>query len=129
MASKEQVANILDTIRSCISRGSDHFIFLSNRPDNRQTLHDLGFKLRDVKQVILQLEVEDYFGGPEPNRSPYAPEMFVDSDMWMFGKIVEGLSTCEIYMKFSFTKTDEGPVTCCVSFHKAKEKIKYPFKD
>ncbi|PIE92718.1 hypothetical protein CO726_25055 [Bacillus fungorum] len=128
MASKEQVESKLAIIKSCISRGSDYFTFLSNRPDNRQTLHDLGFKLWDAKQIILQLDVSDYYEGPEPNESPNVPAAFANSEMWMFGKEVEGLVTFEVYIKFSFIETAEGPVTCCVSFHKAKEKIVYPFK-
>lgn len=128
MPSKEEVEEALKKIHSCILRGSDHFIFLDDRPDNKQTLVELGYLARDVRHVVLELEVEDYYEGPQENKSQNVPDEFLDSEMWMFGKTVEGLVTKELYIKFSFIDTPEGPVTCCVSFHEAKHQIEYPFK-
>ncbi|MDM5430783.1 hypothetical protein [Bacillus mycoides] len=128
-ATQAQVEDILKNIVDCINRGNDHFIVLAQRAENQPTLLELGFIAADVRRIIKEeLTYEDYYRGPNPNDSRYAPPRLLNSDMWEFGKVVTGNTTMEVYIKFSFIEDNDGPFTCCVSFHEPARPITYPLK-
>lgn len=128
-ATQDQVEDILKKIVDCINRGRDHFIVLAQRVENQPTLVELGFRAADVRQIIKEeLTYEDYYRGPNPNGSSHVPPRFLNSEMWEFGKVVTGNTTMEVYIKFSFIEDNDGPFTCCVSFHEPARTITYPLK-
>ncbi|MGE7219240.1 hypothetical protein ACQKJC_22415 [Priestia koreensis] len=128
-ATRAHVEEILKKIIDCIHRGNDHFIVLTQRSNNTETMLDLGFTAQDVRRVVEEeLTYEDYYRGPNPNSSSNAPLRLQSSDVWEFGKDVSGNVTIEVYIKFSFIEDNDGPFTCCVSFHKADHPITYPLK-
>lgn len=128
-ASQEQVENILKKIVDCIHRGNDHFILLAQRDKNEATLLELGYRAADVRRIVEEeLTYEDYYRGPNPNGSSHVPTRLQNSDMWEFGKVVTGNEMMEVYIKFSFIEDNDGPFTCCVSFHRPEHTITYPLK-
>lgn len=128
-ATQAQVENILKKVVDCIHRGNDHFILLAQRDKNEATLLELGFRAADVRRIVEEeLNYEDYYRGPNPNGSSNVPPRLQNSDMWEFGKVVTGNETLEVYIKFSFIEDNDGPFTCCVSFHKPDHTITYPLK-
>lgn len=128
-ATQAQVENILKKIVDCIHRGSDHFILLEQREKNKTTLLELGFRPVDVRRIVEEeLTYEDYYRGPNPNGSAHVPPRLQNSEMWEFGKVVTGNKTMEAYIKFSFIEDNDGPFTCCVSFHEPESTITYPLK-
>lgn len=130
-ATQAQVEDILKKIVDCIYRGNDHFILLAQRDKNATTLLELGFRAADVRRIVEEeLTYEDYYRGPNSNESNNVPPRLQNSDMWEFGKVVTGNKTMEVYIKFSFIEDNDGPFTCCVSFHKPDpgRTITYPLK-
>ncbi|ARO21806.1 hypothetical protein B2J90_30915 (plasmid) [Bacillus tropicus] len=128
-ATQAQVEEILKKIVDCIHRGNDHFVLVEQREKNRATLLDLGFRAADVRRIVeKELTYKDYYRGANPNRSNLVPPRLQNSDMWEFGKVVTGDETMEVYIKFSFIEDNDGPFTCCVSFHKPDHTITYPLK-
>lgn len=128
-ATQAQVEDILKKIVDCIHRGIDHFILLAQRDKNQATLLELGFRAADVRRIVEEeLTYQDYYKGPNPNGSSNVPSRLQNSDMWEFGKVVTRNKTMEVYMKFSFIDDNNGPFTCCVSFHKPESTITYPLK-
>lgn len=127
-ATREEVEAVIKKLVDCISRGDDHFILLEQRQKNKDTLLRLGFTARDVRTVAEDLSYEDYYRGPNTNNSGNVPVKMKNSEMWEFGKLITGNEVLEVYIKFSFVEDDNGPFTCCVSFHEPEQTISYPLK-
>lgn len=128
-ATKAQVEDILIKFVDCIHRGDNHFILLEQRPENKATLLELGFRASDVRRIVdEELTYEDYYKGPNPNDSSKVHPRFLKSEVWEFGKVVTGNAMMEVYIKFSFIEENQGAYTCCVSFHKPNYTITYPLK-
>ena len=116
MATKEQVEDFLKRLKEKIKVFD--IIFRDDRGKNLQTLATLEITPTYRKQVVLNIEPEDYSEGP-----------IVDTlnrmgEMWVFGKDVKGH---EVYIKITFGKPNNS--TICISFHIAEHPMKYPFKN
>lgn len=94
------------------------------RKENQQALIDLGLTFRDRVEILMALEVEDYSSGPDADRDRAG---FV----WVFGKVVLDV---EVYIKLKIVEyipcgTDRTQrKAICLSFHRAKASLNYPFK-
>lgn len=91
--------------------------FRIDRNKNFTALDELGINAEERKQVVMNLEPEDYYRGPHPNT------LNNDGDLWEFGKKIKRKTA---YIKLSEGETDSSPV--CVSFHPAEKTITYPLK-
>ena len=83
------VTDILDKMRAAIKDG--HFI-PDERHKNLQTLADLEWTWKDVKEELLQLQYKDFWKGPEEDNCAPKSEPY-----WFFKKIINGKL---IYIKF-----------------------------
>ena len=77
----------------------------------------LEVSVNDIKNVLNDLEVEDYTGGPNKET------LYKGADMWVFGKMVKKE---EIYIKITIGSPNDKVI--CISFHLAEKKMIYPFK-
>lgn len=94
-------------------------VFFINRPKNSvQDLADLGITATSRREIIAQLEIEDYCEGPEPETQ------FNGKELWVFGKIIKKQL---VYIKLTISKISGGAI--CISFHKAEHPMKFPFKE
>mgnify|MGYP003430686209 CR=1 FL=1 len=62
----------------------------SNRVKNKNFMREYGLQLKDVKNIILNLSVEDYIKGPEEDEGEYAGEV------WFFEPRFRGI---KLYVK------------------------------
>ena len=92
-------------------------VFLDQRSKNTQALLDLEINPNERKEILLNLDVEDYSEGPK------ADEFDLGSDLWVFGKVVNNE---EVYIKITLGK--ESKPVICVSFHIAEYEMTYPLK-
>ena len=116
MATKEQVEDFLKRLKEKIKVFD--IIFRDDRGKNLQTLATLEITPTYRKQVILNIEPEDYSEGP-----------IVDTlnrmgEMWVFGKDVKGH---EVYIKITLGQPNSS--TICISFHIAEHPMTYPLKN
>ena len=93
-------------------------VFRDDKGKNMQTLAALEITPTYRKQVILNIDAEDYSEGP-----------IVDTlnrmgEMWVFGKDVKGH---EVYIKITLGLPNSS--TICISFHIAEHPMNYPFKE
>lgn len=88
-----------------------------NRKENISCLSELGFRMADVRDVILELSVLNYSCGPIRDRN-------MPGEFWVFGKMISGR---EIYIKLKLATIDILRIVRIVSFHSAKEIMYYPF--
>ena len=115
MATKQDVANFLQKLISKI----DIFgiVFRDDRGKNLQTLLDLEITSKRREEIIKDLCVNDFIGGPTSDMiNEYG-------ELWVFGKDVKKE---EVYIKISLGKTNKPSV--CISFHIAERKLNYKFK-
>lgn len=92
-------------------------VFRSDRGKNTQTLLDLELSVAQVKELLRELEVEDYSGGP------FEEKLYGNAEMWVFGKEVKAI---EIYIKISMGMPSAEVI--CISFHQAEHPMVYPYK-
>jgi len=87
------------------------------RKKNLDSLAQLGIRIRQAKDIILQLTYEDYSKGPKEDRD--RPR----GNLWEFGTKI---GDDDVYIKLSddFSRN----IAKCLSFHKAEFEINYPYK-
>ncbi|MFV8392813.1 type II toxin-antitoxin system MqsR family toxin [Flavobacterium sp. LB2P6] len=116
MSSKTAVKSFLQELKQVLKTWD---IFFVNRPKNSvHDLADLGITANSRKEIIAQLEIEDYCEGPLPETQ------FNGKELWVFGKIVKKQ---EIYIKLTISRATGGAI--CISFHKAAHSLKFPFQE
>jgi hypothetical protein len=93
-------------------------IFRDDRGKNLQTLATLEITPTYRKQVILNIEPEDYSEGP------IVDTLNKMGEMWVFGKNVKKQ---EVYIKIMLGQPNSS--TICISFHIAEHPLNYPFKN
>lgn len=72
----------------------DRFV-LARRRKNIEFLASLGMAIEDVKQILLDLQIENYHAGPLPDESDHG------NDVWVFRSDYEEM---EIYKNDSDTR-------------------------
>ena len=116
MATKEQVEDFLKRLKEKIKVFD--IIFRDDRGKNLQTLATLEITPTYRKQVVLNIEPEDYSEGP------IVDTLNKMGEMWVFGKDVKGH---EVYIKITLGPPSSS--TICISFHIAEHPMTYPFKN
>jgi len=116
---EEREANIREFLKefkkSMVSgRGLD----IIPRRGTMEALADLGLTKNNLREEILALSVEDYCGGPEPDRDR-------TGDVWIFGKQIFGR---EIYIKLKIAWVGEEKIAKCLSFHPASYPLCFPYR-
>ena len=92
-------------------------IYYYPRKKNTEALLQLEITAKRREQVIMALNVKDYYQGPTKDTNPGMPDYFE------FRAVVNGK---EVYIKLSLGKFDKSPA--CMSFHVAEHKMSYPLR-
>lgn len=116
MATKEQVEAFLKRLKEKIKVFD--IVFRDDRGKNLQTLATLEINTIVRKEIIMNIEPEDYVEGP------IVDTLNKMGEMWVFGKDVKGH---EVYIKITLGQPNSS--TICISFHIAEHKMNYPFKN
>lgn len=116
MVTKQQVEDFLKRLKEKIKVFD--IIYRDDRGKNLQTLATLEIAPTYRKQVILNIELEDYSEGP------VVDTLNKMGEMWVFGKNVKGQ---EVYIKITLGLPNSS--TICISFHIAEHPMTYPFKN
>ena len=90
---------------------------IKNRPENKEALIELGLTDKQREEVILSLSIEDFCSGPhEDEINP--------GNYWVFGQRIDAM---EVYIKLKIVTAPGSEYALCLSFHKAKHPLNYPF--
>ena len=92
-------------------------LFRDERGKNKQALIDLEITPAKRKEILGELQPEDYVEGPIEDT------LYHLSDLWVFGKVYDGK---EIYIKISLGRESQSPI--CISFHRAEHPLQYALK-
>ncbi len=116
MADRWQVELFLHEFRQCWPPDC----LVENREKNSIALAELGLTPALRTEAIFNLTVSNYVEGPNPDHDRPGQEL------WVFGATIEG---AEIYIKLKIFETKEGRrVGKCLSFHRAEQRLPYPFR-
>jgi len=89
------------------------------RRHTMEALAELGMTKKNLKEEILNLSVEDYCEGPEPDKDR-------GGDVWVFGKQIGGR---EIYIKLKIAQVGAEKIAKCLSFHPASYPLCFPYRE
>ena len=121
-SSRIQVRDFLVEVKQTIAESSGRYPswHLVGRLANIACASQLGLTFKGVRDVILDLSVEDYCEGPCRDLDN------VRGDLWVFGKYIGNV---EIYIKLKLASFGDLKVVRIISFHFAKEPLCYPYKE
>ena len=96
----------LTIIKQLISKdkNGDKFI-LVNRIKNRNFMLEYGLLTNDIKNIILNLEVNDYYAGPEED------DAGLEDEIWIFTPIFQNV---KLYIKLRLAN---NTLLVCISIH------------
>lgn len=101
-------------------------VYDMNKEENQNTLLELEMRPSERTRYLQQIKPTDYYQGPGKNDYDDA-----EGDVWMFGIGInkkKGKKTkIPIYIKIYITKVNGAP-NFCISFHKAKFDMVFPYK-
>lgn len=86
-------------------KNGDKFI-LVNRDKNRNFMLEYGLLTNDIKDIILNLEVDDYYKGPEKDDAGF------EGEIWIFTPFFEN---DKLYIKIRLAN---NILVICISIHK-----------
>lgn len=92
-------------------------IILNDREKNAKTQAELGLSPNAQREIIKEIQVDDYSEGPIKNI------LNTWGDLWVFGKDV---NEQEVYIKIAYGRPNSKAI--CVSFHIAEFPMNYPYK-
>ena len=85
-------------------KNGDKFI-LVNRDKNRNFMLEYGLLTNDIKDIILNLEVDDYYRGPEEDYAGF------EGEIWIFTPTFQNI---KLYIKIRLAN---NTVVICISIH------------
>lgn len=115
MDRRNEVQSFLNDFK--VKMGIWGVLFRDDRGKNSQAILNLEISTEYRKQLLRELEVDDFCEGPINDT------LYGQASMWVFGKTVKKK---EVYIKI--TMGLHGCPVICISFHEAERKLKYHFK-
>ena len=113
---REKVAKFLKKFKKIATTGRG--LDLIPRAENIACLAELRITKKNQKEEIMNLTVDDYCEGPEPDKDR-------PGEVWLFGKRI---SDKEVYIKLKIAQVGKETIAKCLSFHPAKHPLCFPFK-
>ena len=121
MYDRAQARDFLQAVKETVANpvsGCEGWVLVP-RQENKECILQLGFKYQDIREMLLDLSVEDYCEGPCQDRDQLG-------ELWVFGKAVENKN---IYIKIKLASFGPLRIVRIISFHFAKQLLGYPFKE
>lgn len=104
---KEQmIRQYIEKIKKCVANG--HLAF-APRDKNVEFMREYGLVEEDIKDIILDLEISNYFRGPSKDHNPK-----YSGDIWEFKYKLELDEYITIYIKVRYNPPEK---LVCISFH------------
>ena len=85
-------------------KNGDKFILI-NRDKNRNFLLEYGLLINNIKDIILNLEINDYYKGPEKDEAGF------EGEIWVFTPTFQNI---KLYIKI---RLNNNTLVVCISIH------------
>lgn len=96
----------LTIIKQLVTKDKNGDIFIiASREKNRKFILEYGLLTDDIKDIILDLEVDDYYKGPEEDEAGFKGEI------WIFTPYFQDT---KLYIKI---RLENNTLVICISIH------------
>lgn len=133
VASEMEVETFLDTVRCLAEDGEGVSVndkpWHGKRNKTKEFMAETGLKLKDLREFVKELTVNDYSYTDLDRNSNFENE-----EVWIFGKSKSIVDTQEdLYIKLKVKEWDDKMLVI-MSFHREEppslnEKLKFPYKE
>ena len=126
---REEIQNVLDKIKTCVSLGKYTFSLNEKRQENIEFINEYNIRSDKQKSILMQIEVEDFCHTLQNTKPGYEYEI-----LYVFVPQVELYNadgeeeTVDIYTKFNIIDLPKGYRTVVNSFHNRNKSIDYLFR-
>ena len=126
---REEIQNVLDKIKICVSLGKYTISLNEKRQENIEFINEYNIRSDKQKSILMQIEVEDFCHTLQNTKPGYEYEI-----LYVFVPQVELYNadgeeeTVDIYTKFNIIDLPKGNRTVVISFHKRNKSIDYLFR-
>lgn len=115
MTNIDEVESFLDEFKTKMKIWN--ILYRDDRGKNAQALLDLDITSQYRTEIIANLKSKDYVEGPTIDT------LYKNTDLWIFGKTIKNQ---EVYIKITMGRPNNEVI--CISFHRAKKPMSYPYK-
>ena len=126
---KDEIEVVLDKIKSCVGNDKYTIALNENRQENIDFINEYNIRSNKQKNILLQLEVEDFCHTLQNTKLGYEYEVlyvFVPQVQLFNADGVE--EVVEVYTKFNLIDMPNGCRTVIISFHNRNKPIDYLFR-
>ena len=126
---KDEIEVVLDKIKSCVGNDKYTIALNENRQENIDFINEYNIRSNKQKNILLQLEVEDFCHTLQNTKLGYEYEVlyvFVPQVQLFNADGVE--EVVEVYTKFNLIDMPNGCRKVIISFHKRNKPIDYLFR-
>ena len=127
--SKQEINEIIDKVKKCVYNNRYTISLNENRQENIDFINEYNIYSNKQKEILLQLEVEDFCHSLQNTKPRYEYEV-----LYVFVPQVnlfnaEGMEEkVDIYIKINIIDMSNGSRTVVISFHKRNKAINYLFR-
>ena len=126
---KQEIDEILDKVKKCVYNNRYTISLNENRQENIDFINEYNIYSNKQKEILLQLEVEDFCHSLQNTKPGYEYEVlyvFVPQVNLFNAEGVE--EKVDIYIKINIIDMSNGSRTIVISFHKRNKAINYLFR-
>ena len=121
---KDEVQEIIDIIRECVSNGMYSISLNANRNENRNLIAEYNITPERRKKILMGMEVEDFCYSVQNEHPAFSHEiLYVFSPQVLLRDISDEEVIVDIYVKINILENNERIIV--VSFHKRNYDIEY----
>lgn len=103
-ATNEEILALLEKAKTLMSNGDWDFV---PRRKNMQALAQIGLTIKDAKEELLELKVNEYYKGPKKDFDR-------PGELWEFKKNISGTI---FYIKIKIVIENNREILKCIGFH------------
>ena len=126
---REEIEEILDKIKKCVSLGKYTISQNENRQENIDFINEYNIRHDKQKSILMQIQAEDFCHTLQNANLGFEYEV-----LYVFVPQVElfnadgEMETVDVYTKFNVIDLPTGTRTIVISFHKRNKPIDYLFR-
>lgn len=127
--SREEIEDILEKIKSCVSIGKYSISLNDKRQENIDFIDEYNIRSDKQKSILMQIEVEDFCHSLKNTNIGYEYEvLYVFVPQVLLFNADGEEEKIDVYTKFNLIDLPSGSRTVVISFHKRNKPIDYLFR-
>ena len=127
--SREEIAAVLQIIKSCVENGNYTISLNENRQENINFINEYNIRSDKQKSILMQIKTNDFCHSLQNTKAGYESEV-----LYVFVPQVQLFNaegeeeTVSIYTKINIIDLPFGSRIVVISFHKRNKPIDYLFR-